>query len=311
MMPLSVHSPSRLPRKLTEAWSYLAWRAMLTEVNLSPKPGLVDRFNNGAHKDMTLADFHRSARAIRAWFPCFIEQGANTAHLSPADVLNALRETGIACEAAMFAATGGVNTHKGSVFSLGLLCAALGRCYQQQRLITAENLCSTVAEFCKGLTARELSTNNPQRTAGQRLYRQLGLTGARGEAEAGFPLVLHHALPRYRALQQQGLDSDLALLETLLLLMTLNGDTNVASRGGAEGLCWLQLQAKKLLHSGGIQSSADLTRLQQFDKQCIERNLSPGGSADLLIITWFLAHLSTVSYPLYEFRRVTHVSNKR
>ncbi|EBO6833846.1 triphosphoribosyl-dephospho-CoA synthase, partial [Salmonella enterica] len=129
-----------------------------------------------------------------------------------------------------------------------------------------------------------------------RLYQQLGLTGARGEAEAGYPLVIRHALPHYRALLAQGRDPELALLDTLLLLMSLNGDTNVASRGGADGLRWLQQQAAVLLHQGGIRTPDDLVYLHRFDQQCIERNLSPGGSADLLIVTWFLAQISQVNH---------------
>ncbi|EBO3464411.1 triphosphoribosyl-dephospho-CoA synthase, partial [Salmonella enterica subsp. enterica serovar Senftenberg] len=203
---------------------------------------------------------------------------------------------GMACEAAMFRATAGVNTHKGSIFSLGLLCAAIGRLYQLRQPIAAETLCATAADFCRGLTTRELRQNNLQLTAGQRLYQQLGLTGARGEAEAGYPLVIRHALPHYRALLAQGRDPELALLDTLLLLMSLNGDTNVASRGGADGLRWLQQQAAFLLQQGGIRTPDDLVYLHRFDQQCIERNLSPGGSADLLIVTWFLAQISQVNH---------------
>ncbi|HBM9261061.1 TPA: triphosphoribosyl-dephospho-CoA synthase, partial [Citrobacter freundii] len=83
---------------------------------------------------------------------------------------------------------------------LGLLCAAIGRLLQLGLTVTPETLCSTAAAFCRGLTGRELRQNNQQLTAGQRLYQQLGLTGARGEAEAGYPLVIRHALPHYRAL---------------------------------------------------------------------------------------------------------------
>ncbi|MTH44870.1 triphosphoribosyl-dephospho-CoA synthase CitG [Intestinirhabdus alba] len=281
-----------LPKALFDGYAHLAWRAMLTEVNLSPKPGLVDRFNCGAHKDMALADFHRSALAIQAWLPRFIEYGASCAKLPPEAVLNGLRPLGMACEADMFRATAGVNTHKGSIFSLGLLCAAIGRLHQLQQPIGAETLCATAAAFCRGLTERELRRNNPQLTAGQRLYQQLGLTGARGEAEAGYPLVIRHALPHYRALLAEGRDPELALLDTLLLLMALNGDTNVASRGGAQGLRWLQQQARALLENGGIRTAADLEALRRLDRQCIARNLSPGGSADLLIVTWFLARIA-------------------
>ncbi len=110
------------------------------------KPGLVDRLNCGAHKDMALADFHRSAEAIRHWLPRFMEYGASCAPAArvgsggPASI-------GMACEAAMFRATAGVNTHKGSIFSLGLLCAAIGRLYQLRQPIAAETLCATAADF--------------------------------------------------------------------------------------------------------------------------------------------------------------------
>ncbi|POT58233.1 triphosphoribosyl-dephospho-CoA synthase [Citrobacter amalonaticus] len=287
---------SALPHALFDAYAHLAWRAMLTEVNLSPKPGLVDRLNCGAHKDMALADFHRSALAIQAWLPRFIEYGACCAQLPAEAVLNGLRPLGMACEADMFRATAGVNTHKGSIFSLGLLCAAIGRLHQHRQAITAETLCATAATFCRGLTERELRQNNQQLTAGQRLFKQLGLTGARGEAEAGYPLVIRHALPHYRTLLAQGRDPELALLDTLLLLMTINGDTNVASRGGAQGLRWLQQHARTLLQKGGMRTPADLDDLYQFDRQCIARNLSPGGSADLLIVTWFLAQIPHVKH---------------
>lgn len=294
MKPIATRNVDAIEKQIP-AWCELAWRAMIAEVNLSPKPGLVDRFNCGAHRDMALADFHCSAAAIRAWLPRFVSYGASSAQQPEKDVLPGLRPLGIACENAMFRATAGVNTHKGTIFSLGLMCAATGRLYQSQQILTAETICATVAAFCQGLTKRELQQNNPQRTAGQRLYQQLGLTGARGEAEAGYPLVIGHALPHYRDLLAQHLDPELALLDTLLLLMALNGDTNVASRGGAAGLRWVQQQAKRLLRNGGIRTPADLTHLQQFDRQCIDRNLSPGGSADLLIVTWFLAHLSQIN----------------
>lgn len=164
---------------------------------------------------MSLTDFHRSALAIQAWLPRFIEYGACSAQMPADAVLTGLRPLGMACEADMFRATAGVNTHKGSIFSLGLLCAAIGRLHQQQQPITPETICTTAAHFCRGLTERELRNNNQQLTAGQRLYQQLGLTGARGEAEAGYPVVIRHALPHYRALLAEGRDPDLALLDTL------------------------------------------------------------------------------------------------
>lgn len=289
-MPATSTKTTKLATSLIDEYALLGWRAMLTEVNLSPKPGLVDRINCGAHKDMALEDFHRSALAIQGWLPRFIEFGACSAEMAPEAVLNGLRPIGMACEGDMFRATAGVNTHKGSIFSLGLLCAAIGRLLQLNQPVTPTTVCSTAASFCRGLTDRELRTNNSRLTAGQRLYQQLGLTGARGEAEAGYPLVINHALPHYLTLLDQGLDPELALLDTLLLLMATNGDTNVASRGG-EGACAGYSARRKHYCKRGHSNPADLDYLRQFDRECIERNLSPGGSADLLILTRFLAQI--------------------
>ncbi|VEB99688.1 triphosphoribosyl-dephospho-CoA synthase [Cedecea lapagei] len=282
-----------LPRQIVAWYCEKAYQAMLAEVNLSPKPGLVDRDNCGAHRDMTIEDFYRSARVIYRWLARFMEQGALTLHLRESEVLSVLRPVGLACEEAMFNVTAGVNTHKGTLFSLGLVFAAIGRLYAQRQNISPESICSTVAAFCRGLTERELLKHNGMETAGKRLYRQFGLTGARGQAEAGYPLVIELALPHFKAQQAAGSNPDLALLDTLLLLIASNDDTNVASRGGIEGLEWIKRTAKRLLRQGGMRQAANLPRLQRFDRQCIARNLSPGGSADLLIVTWFLAEISS------------------
>ncbi|WP_426505417.1 triphosphoribosyl-dephospho-CoA synthase CitG [Serratia proteamaculans] len=272
-------------------FAHAAYRALLVEVNLTPKPGLVDRHNNGAHRDMNLGHFYRSARAIGIWLPRFVRQGRDDAFRPAAEQLLRLRPLGLACENHMFQATGGINTHKGSVFSLGLLCAAFGRRYQQQP-IDAKTLCAEVASMCHGLVARELQQHNALQTAGQRLFAEYGLSGARGEAESGFALVINGALPLYRQRLNTGCDEQTALMDSLLWLMVHNDDTNIASRGGIEGLRWLQQRAAELLAQGGAQGEQGIDRLRQFDAECITRNLSPGGSADLLIVTWLLAQLA-------------------
>ncbi|MGU3412316.1 triphosphoribosyl-dephospho-CoA synthase CitG [Enterobacteriaceae bacterium C34A] len=280
---------------LAEQVAELAWRAMIAEVELSPKPGLVDRHSNGAHKDMTLEDFYLSANAIYPWLADFVRYGATSAGLPETSVLPGLRQTGLACEADMFRATGGVNTHKGSIFSLGLLCAAVGRLHEHRLPLTSESICSTAAAFCRGLTARELQSGNLQGTAGQRLYLTLGLTGARGQAETGYPLVRNLALPHVQKLRSLRLPSGRVWLDTLLVLMAYNGDTNVASRGGLQGLLWIQQRARTLLHHGCVRQDEDMRALHEFNRQCIARNLSPGGSADLLIVTLFLDELSRLT----------------
>lgn len=129
----------------------LAADALWQELELTPKPGLVDRLNNGSHRDMDHALFVRSIMAITPWFARFAELGE--AHAAkPADrQLRILRPMGMACEQAMYAATGGVNTHKGGIFALGLLCFAAGRV----KNISADSLCCEVSNICRGLVARQ------------------------------------------------------------------------------------------------------------------------------------------------------------
>ncbi|UNE42410.1 triphosphoribosyl-dephospho-CoA synthase CitG [Serratia ureilytica] len=290
MRSLPINPPARRAEPACD-FARAAFRALLVEVNLTPKPGLVDRHNTGAHRDMDLGHFYRSARAIGVWLPRFIQRGREDAALPAERQLARLRPLGLACENQMFRATGGINTHKGSVFSLGLLCAAFGRLQQQGRAISAASLCAEVAAMCRGLVDSELRCNNAGQTAGQRLFAAYGLSGARGEAESGFRLVLDGALPLYRQRLAAGGDEQRALLDSLLWLMAHNDDTNVASRGGLRGLRWLRRRAALLLAQGGSAEEAGLARLRRFDADCIARNLSPGGSADLLIVTWLLAQL--------------------
>ncbi len=248
----------------------LAEEALWQELELTPKPGLVDRLNNGAHHDMDHALFARSIIAITPWFSRFTELGSDYADQPPGEQLRLLRPMGMACEQAMYAATGGVNTHKGGIFSLGLLCFAAGRV----REVTASSLCSEVGMLCQGLVARELAGRSAAATAGERQFQQLGLTGARGEAESGFATV-RRVLPQWNGRQ---------LHDLLLRLMAVNPDSNLVSRGGIEGLRYVQGYARELLANGW-----DRETLLKMDKELIERNLSPGGSADLLSVGWVLS----------------------
>ncbi|EPK8020522.1 triphosphoribosyl-dephospho-CoA synthase CitG [Providencia rettgeri] len=284
---------SHINEKLASYYSQLAWHAMLAEVNLTPKPGLVDRHNTGAHKDMALTDFHLSANAIAIHFPRFLQAGAQYKDCPIEQLLPLIRPIGIDCEKSMFRATKGVNTHKGSIFSLGLVLTVIGRLIAQQQFVSPESVSLLVASMCKGIT-NELKQKTENPTAGRRLYQEHGLTGARGEAEGGYSLVIKHSLPYYLQQLTKGKLADIALLDTLILLMSLNDDTNIVNRGGVKGLTWVKLRAKQLLISG-INTDDDLVKVKQFDSECIQLNMSPGGSADLLILTWFFARLPNQS----------------
>ncbi|ADU68168.1 triphosphoribosyl-dephospho-CoA synthase CitG [Pantoea sp. At-9b] len=260
----------------------LAAQALRLELDLTPKPGLVDRANNGSHQDMNHALLLTSIAAITPWLTVFANIGFEYAQHPATEQLRLLRPAGIACEQAMFAATGGVNTHKGGIFSLGLLCCAAGRLQGLNRAVDATSLCRQVSEICCGLVARELLNRKSCCTAGERQFRDYGLTGARGEVESGFATVRNAVLPFWHL--EQG---ERQLQHALLRLMASNPDSNLLSRGGRAGLRYVQRYAALLLATGW-----DNAALRQMDQALMARRLSPGGSADLLAVAWVLAALA-------------------
>ncbi|MDQ2079465.1 triphosphoribosyl-dephospho-CoA synthase CitG [Xanthobacteraceae bacterium Astr-EGSB] len=272
----------------------LAMEALHREVLLTPKPGLVDQRNSGAHRDMTLTTFMASGAAIRPWFPLFFATGARTALLPPADVLPELRAHGLECERAMFYATHGVNTHKGAIFSFGLLVAAAGRRFALGKVAGPDELCADVASMTAGVVECELNASPRATTAGEAVFRRYGLTGARGEAASGFATVRGCALPAFRTAWRRTGDEQLSLSAALVALLASNPDTNLVARGGMNGLAYVQARARTLLDRGGVEAPDFFKTMMRFDDDLIERNLSPGGSADLLAVTWFLARLPAV-----------------
>jgi len=253
----------------------LAAEALRREVWLTPKPGLVDSANNGSHSDMDLPLFLRSIDAITPWLHQFFTLGQQDFLQPSQGMLMRIRPTGLACEQAMFGATQGINTHKGGIFSLGLLCTAAGRLIGQCRLLTRNRLCAAVAAITQGLVERELQHCRQPVSAGERLFVAHGMTGARGEVQSGFLTLRRHVFPYW----YQESHSERRSLNALLRLMAYNPDTNLVARGGLSGLHFVQDYARRLLNTGWQTED-----LQQMDNALIARHLSPGGSADLLAI---------------------------
>ncbi|CAG8998618.1 MAG: 2-(5''-triphosphoribosyl)-3'-dephosphocoenzyme-A synthase [Candidatus Celerinatantimonas neptuna] len=260
-------------------------QALLLEVTLTPKPGLVDLASNGAHRDMDVPLFIASIDAITPWFEHFFGHGRVSARRPEGKVLAELRPIGQACESAMYCATKGVNCHKGGIFALGLLSCAIGRGIELQLPLTQSFLCQIVSRFCLGIVERELKTNRAPLTVGEHLYHRYQLTGARGEAERGFDTVRKIALPTWQRVRANGASLQMTMLHTLLALMAHNQDTNLVSRGGMSGLRFAQQRAMSL-----IEADWDYMELLMLDQQFIQRNLSPGGSADLLAVSYVLSH---------------------
>lgn len=240
-----------------ETLGEMAENALLAEVHFTPKPGLVDEANNGAHRDMDVPLFERSAHALRPCFEEFVRLGIQGA--SPA----ALQQAGVRAEQAMFAATGGVNTHKGAIYSGALLLHAAGR------LLSGEeegDLCELAAQTAAAIPA-------PTGTHGAAVRAQCG--GIRTEAVSGYPT----AQAVLRQLRQSG------PLDALLLSVSRLDDSTLWHRGGAEGAQLVRSRAADILAAPASEREA---RTRRLDMELIERNLSPGGSADLLAIAFFL-----------------------
>lgn len=268
----------------------MAQKSLLFEVCTTPKPGLVDCRNNGSHQDMDIFTFMSSATALQPYFAQCAQIGITTRQLPPTEVFAKLRFAGKLAEQAMYRATGGINTHKGAIFSLGILCAAAGRQLPGQR--TPEEVLSVCKAMTKNLTANDLRdvTEHSARTAGEQFYAKHGITGVRGQAEQGFPSVLYTALPVLEKGLQAGLPLNDAGCAALLHLLSATVDTNLIRRGSLEKQQEISAQLQTLLTQTPY---PDRQTLEQLDDAFIAENLSPGGSADLLALTYFLHFLNT------------------
>lgn len=278
-------------KKDQQALGALTAKALLYEVCTTPKPGLVDRKNNGSHRDMDVFTFLDSTAALLPYFEEAVRLGMETRDLPSQETFRRLRQAGAAGERAMFRATGGVNTHKGAVFTLGTVCAAAGRLWTAEGF--SKDLDATLAlcgEMCAQAVEEDFAAirRSPAHTAGQRLYLEQGLEGIRGELSRGLPAVAQIGLPTLRRCLEAGDSLEQAGVQVLLALMAQVVDTNLIARGGLEGQQWAMEQAKNLTQG----RAATQQEAEKLDRALIERNLSPGGCADLLAITYFLEFLS-------------------
>lgn len=257
----------------------LATRCLVIEANLTPKPGLVDRRGNGAHHDLTLALMERSAHSLTPMF----REIARQSWQRPADI--ALRQLagrlGREGEAVMMQATGGVNTHRGAIWALGLLVSAAAMCGGRGSPAQITYMAARLAQLPDD-AAPKLFSN------GQRASSRYRLPGAREEAQQGFPHVMNLALPQLWQSRQQGADSNTARLDALMAIMTSLSDTCVLSRAGLPGLEAMQQGARAVLAAGGVQQPAGQQALQRLDAEMLALNASPGGAADLLSAAIFL-----------------------
>ena len=260
----------------------LAVAALRAEAELTPKPGLVDQRGGGAHTDMDLAILLASADALHEGFA----ECARAATELPLGIELRARVgvIGRAAERRMLAVTGGVNTHRGALWSLGLLAAGVARHREVHCAI----------RFAAALAFHpDPALPVPSNSHGARARTRYGAAGAAGEARAGFPHVVGHALPALSRARSRGADETSARLDALLAVMANLEDTCLLHRGGIAGLTAIRRGAEHVLSAGGSATPAGRRRLAQLDELTHTRQLSPGGSGDLLAAALFLDSLST------------------
>lgn len=258
--------------------------ALHDELILFPKPGLVSLQDNGSHRDMTASTFMRSLFALRHYFLDVTKAGARSCGFST------LVELGIEAERAMLRATCGINTHRGAIFTLGLLCASAGDLAQRSRPVAPQSIRSNLLELW-GSALRERCTEGGE-SHGAKAARQYGLRGARWEGALGFPVLFEITIPALIDALDQGLTQQDAQLQALFHTMASLDDTNLVSRGGMEGLRWAQTQAKRFLASGGMAQATGRAQATAVHAAFVERRLSPGGSADLLAAACWVVRIS-------------------
>ena len=249
--------------------AHLATDALRVELNTTPKPGLVDRNDNGAHKDMDLVLMGKSIDALQPFFVKLALMGGQTAMPETEQV----RQLGIDAERAMLQATGGVNTHRGALFSMGLTTLAAAWCKEHEGTVNAERLQDIVMQVAGQFTPTAGTHGNDAVNAHR-------VTGALDLAKTCYPLLFNDWLAAYRGYLAD--DAATACHKLLLLIMSQLDDTNVIHRVGFEQAQLVKQEALALLNN---YSTADM---ESMNRDYIARNISPGGSADMVALTVFI-----------------------
>lgn len=325
-------SIDRNPSARDALLEHIGWRvrnALLGEVYATPKPGLVDRRDTGAHRDMNYETFLASTEAITPFMVRMFAEGmdATAAGRTPEEVFQAIRGIGLEAERAMYAATDGVNTHKGMIFTMGIVLAAAGILYVSADKTSGQITVDAILDRTRQMTARSMAEDfrkmleHPPKTHGERLFRTYGERGIRGQAMEGFPILRDTAVPWLQRFQNICTDAELqrdiaaqatlrrGLLQdtgsmhaehfenavhvsTLIAIMSVLNDTNVFIRSSYEDMCWLQAESSTILGMGAMFTEEGVRAIEALNMACIEKNISPGGAADILAVAILLLKLT-------------------
>lgn len=289
--------------RLSNHIGLLMQKALFYEVNTSLKPGLVDRLHNGSHKDMRLSTFINSAYSLTDYFCQCVKEGlsCDCSKKELPLLFQKLRGIGKQAEKNMLFATQGINTHKGIIFSGGILCGAIGYYIStNSRDISSENFLSSLSEICRYMLPALLNdyltlTQNTAKTNGEKLYLEYKITGIRGEAKEGFPHLFNTGFPLFQAVLKEDFTLWQAGLITLLHYIAYTEDTNLIIRSDYQLACKIQKDLQKFLNHATYEEQ--LSILPKLDYFFVSQNISPGGSADMLALTYFLYFIQNIPCP--------------
>jgi triphosphoribosyl-dephospho-CoA synthase len=252
--------------------------ALIQEAELTPKPALVDGRGCGVHPDLSLHAMRRSAQALH---PGFYAMAVAAAGRAPDRALREeLAAIGREAERAMLLATGGANAHRGAIWALGLLIAAVAMGPAGE----IDHIAGRAADLAR-LPDRFIPTAPSH---GQSVAQRYGVAGARGEAQAGFPHALQVCWPALRRARAAGVGENHARLDALLAVIAVMDDTCLLHRGGLPALEAAKTGAAAVLAVGGCATAAGAAALADLDRALTALNASPGGAADMLAAALFI-----------------------
>lgn len=283
-------------RTYSAALARQAVRALYAELVTYPKPGLVSLVDTGSHEDMDASTFLRSLFSLRHYFRLICLAGMEDAPFAR------LKELGIEAEARMMIATRGINTHRGAIFSLGLLCAAAGSLHAQRRAVTAAALRSALVDNWGAALASHASaiaasagSQGPNLSHGLQAAALHAASGAREEGALGLPSVFEVGLPALQTALARGASMDHARVDALFALMGHISDSNVYYRAGPHGAQIVRDEARRFLAHGGTQHPDWFSRAEECHRLFVRQRLSPGGAADLLAASCLLHAMLTAA----------------
>ncbi len=258
----------------------VAVAAMRDELTAYPKPGLVSPVDSGAHTDMDFGLMCRSADSLLRSFASLAAAGRQARSFD-----GSLAPLGVEAERRMLRATGGINTHRGAIFSIGLVVAAIARTRATATPVSPGTVQAALLYAWGEALVAHASRGDTASSHGALVRQRTGAGGARIEAARGFPGIFQVGVPVYRQAVGAGLEANAAGVHTLFALMEAVDDTTVLYRGGVDAGLFVRRAAAEFLAAGGCTTEDWFDRAERLHRTFIERNLSPGGCADLLAAT--------------------------